>query len=56
MRGWDVSMFLIYVQGMKGPQPQKVQKIPTDGLGKPTLQVLAQHELQPDEQALTLKI
>jgi hypothetical protein len=47
-------MFLINVHGMKGPQRQKVETIPTDGLGTPR-RVLARHEL-PDERALSLRI
>jgi hypothetical protein len=49
-------MFLIYVHGMKGPQPRgEVETIPINSQGKP-LPTLAKHELKPDEQALSLKM
>jgi len=48
-------MFLIYVHGMKGPQPQKVETIPINSQGK-LLPTLAKHVLRPDEHGLPLKI
>ena len=55
LRGWESLMFPIYVHGMKGPQPQKVETIPINSQGKP-LPPLAKHELQPHERALSLKL
>jgi len=40
---------------LEASRPQKVAKIPTDGLGLP-IPVLAKHELTQDERTLGLKI
>ncbi len=47
-------MFFVYVMGMKGPEPQKWQQLPTNGSGE-AKKPLQQHQLSDGLMGLSIE-